>query len=232
MPFHFCNICNENVEFTNFLYRRYAKCPKCGSLERHRSMAIHIWPLLPVLHGKRVLHFAPEGCLKTILASIPCEYTGINFNPKTNSGDIRNMPYADDTFDLILANQILEHVDDDNRAISELHRVLKKEGTALLTVPLIHQYHQRVMRRTDGSFMDHIFDLPQMQTYAFSENPTPNECFKWHGQRDHLRIYGMADLKDKLMHAGFMVSISSPACFPLDFTQRLGVIDDVFILRK
>jgi SAM-dependent methyltransferase len=50
-------------------------------------------------------------------------------------GDITGMPFADETFSLVLATDILEHVDDDEAALAEVHRVLKPEGTTLITVP-------------------------------------------------------------------------------------------------
>jgi ubiquinone/menaquinone biosynthesis C-methylase UbiE len=50
-------------------------------------------------------------------------------------GDVTNMPFEDARFDLVLATDIIEHVDDDSRALSEIARVLKPGGTALITVP-------------------------------------------------------------------------------------------------
>lgn len=50
-------------------------------------------------------------------------------------GDILDMPYADGTFDVVLASEILEHVPADDRAISELVRILAPGGTLAVTVP-------------------------------------------------------------------------------------------------
>lgn len=50
-------------------------------------------------------------------------------------GDVCAMPFADESFALVLATDILEHVNDDARAIGEIHRVLKPGGTAVITVP-------------------------------------------------------------------------------------------------
>jgi len=50
-------------------------------------------------------------------------------------GDICALPCPDDTYDLILATDIIEHIDDDAQALAELHRVLRPGGTAILTVP-------------------------------------------------------------------------------------------------
>ena len=49
--------------------------------------------------------------------------------------DAKNIPYVDGTFDLIIATDIIEHIDDDKAALHEIRRLLKADGTAILTVP-------------------------------------------------------------------------------------------------
>jgi SAM-dependent methyltransferase len=50
-------------------------------------------------------------------------------------GDLCALPYADNQFDLVLATDVIEHLDDDGRAVAELIRVLKPGGHVLITVP-------------------------------------------------------------------------------------------------
>ena len=50
-------------------------------------------------------------------------------------GDVCAMPFADESFDLLLATDIIEHIDDDILALRELARVLRRGGRALITVP-------------------------------------------------------------------------------------------------
>lgn len=54
---------------------------------------------------------------------------------KVTLGDIGQLPFADATFDLVLATDVIEHVDDDAGALREIRRVLKATGSALITVP-------------------------------------------------------------------------------------------------
>lgn len=54
---------------------------------------------------------------------------------QVEQGDVCAMPFADATFDLVLATDIIEHVDDDAKALFEIARVLKPGGRALVTVP-------------------------------------------------------------------------------------------------
>lgn len=50
-------------------------------------------------------------------------------------GDVQAMPFDDEAFDLVLATDILEHVDDDKAAAREIARVLKPGGHVLISVP-------------------------------------------------------------------------------------------------
>ena len=50
-------------------------------------------------------------------------------------GDACSLPYADNRFDLVVATDVIEHVDQDGRALDEIRRVLKPGGYALVTVP-------------------------------------------------------------------------------------------------
>lgn len=54
---------------------------------------------------------------------------------KVTKGDICHLPFPDGSFDLVLATDIVEHVDDDTAALREIRRVLKSGGHALITVP-------------------------------------------------------------------------------------------------
>ncbi|MGC9003398.1 MAG: class I SAM-dependent methyltransferase [bacterium] len=50
-------------------------------------------------------------------------------------GQAENLPFKDNSFDLVLALDLLEHLPDDMKGLSEMHRVLKKGGSLLITVP-------------------------------------------------------------------------------------------------
>ena len=63
------------------------------------------------------------GMLKTAQKNIPEDKRFIY-----QKVDIRNIPYKDDTFDIVIANMVLHHIDDLEIALSEVYRVLKKHG--------------------------------------------------------------------------------------------------------
>ncbi|MDH5307584.1 MAG: class I SAM-dependent methyltransferase [Myxococcales bacterium] len=55
--------------------------------------------------------------------------------PDVARGDLRDLPFPEAHFDLVLATDVLEHIEEEATAISELHRVLRPGGTLLVTVP-------------------------------------------------------------------------------------------------
>jgi SAM-dependent methyltransferase len=194
----FCPICGSTFkEFGVFGFnpRKNAKCYSCGAVERHRLLWKYLKEKTNFFDNtkKRVLHFAPEkifydifSCKKTI-EYVPCDlfpefynYTG---NVKVAKIDIINISFSDNFFDIILCNHVLEHIPDDRLAMSELYRVLKKGGWAILQVPIDYS--------RDTTYEDFTITKPEDREKAF-------------GQNDHVRWYGK-DYKDRLKSVGFEV---------------------------
>jgi len=55
--------------------------------------------------------------------------------------DIQNLPYSDCSFDFVISDQILEHIENTEKAIAESFRVLKKDGMAIHTTCFINPVH-------------------------------------------------------------------------------------------
>lgn len=167
--------------------RPNATCPKCKALERHRFLAIVLRDLrLYIQTAERVLEYAPQPQMRKILRNFVGDgrYVGIDLmderflDAKT---DACNLPFADDSFDLMVQFHVLEHIPDDGAAIREMVRVLKPGGIALIQVPYRHS------QPTD-------------------EDPSapPEERIRRFGQIDHIRYYGQ-DFNDRLRDNGFTV---------------------------
>ncbi|HNP57636.1 MAG: class I SAM-dependent methyltransferase [Acidimicrobiia bacterium] len=93
-------------------------------------------------------------------------------------GDALHLPYGDDSFDVVLMSEILEHVPADSAAIAEMVRVLKPGGRAAVTVP---RY------------------WPEKVCWALSD-----EYHEVEG--GHVRIYRASELAEKLEEAGLRVT--------------------------
>ena len=157
--------------------------------------------------GMKILHFAPELIFYQRFSSIPdVDYYPVDLNPNAYKirqvVDITDIPFDDNTFDLIMATHVLEHIPDDKKAMSELYRVLKpNSGVALLTVPIFNR----------------------AITLENPEYNTPELRFKYYGQSDHVRAYGL-DYPDRLRVAKFSVEeITMGKFFSDDDLKKFGI---------
>lgn len=142
--FH-CPICSYVGPFAdvnNFAgLRKHAKCPKCSSLERHRLQYLVLMDLFENSDPSRMkmLHFAPEPFLRSVFSSRFRNYETADLFMKnvTHKADLQNLPFKDGSYDFIFASHVLEHIQDDRRAVREIRRVLKPGGIAILPVPVV-----------------------------------------------------------------------------------------------
>ena len=74
-------------------------------------------------------------------------------------GDVNNMDFEDGRFDSVVCLEVLEHLTTPHKAVSEIHRVLKKNGTLLLSVPFMVKAHGDYMRFTKNYLQEKIFNL-------------------------------------------------------------------------
>jgi SAM-dependent methyltransferase len=142
-----CTICGS-TERREAMGRAAALCPGCGSLERHRALARCCSELLG--RGGRCLEAGPATprVFGEFLAERGWDYTSVDrwrsgnpHDPRAVSFvdreiDLRDLsPFADDDFDLFLAQHVIEEIEDYERALDEIARVLRPGGTALLEIP-------------------------------------------------------------------------------------------------
>ncbi len=123
--------------------RKYALCPKCGSLERHRLQYLVVKIILKDMNVSKLkmLHFAPEKPLRGYFSKRFGRYETADINMKgvDHDVDLQDLPFDDSIYDFIFASHVLEHIPNDDKAIEEICRVLKPNGIAILPVPLISE---------------------------------------------------------------------------------------------
>jgi SAM-dependent methyltransferase len=208
-----CPVCGYHGVFIGVGHpnRRDARCPNCGSRERHRLL--HLWITEnggDKLAGKKVLHFAPEKALMRRMRGNALYETADLIQPGvTHKVDITGSDLPDAGYDMVIANHVLEHIDDDRKAMHELFRLLKPGGDAALSVPINATRH------------------------ATYENPaitSPSEREAHFSADDHKRYYGL-DFADRLNEAGFQVET-----FRVSFENEIkfGLLRDewMYIARK
>ena len=162
--------------------------PSTLSLERHRLLWLYLKNETNFFKAhKSVLHFAPEQCfLKRFRSLKNLDYTTTDLESPIADvkADICNLPFEDNSYDVILCNHVLEHIPDDTKAMQELYRVLKPDGMGIFQIPQ---------------------DLNRETTFEDNSITDKKERAKIFGQYDHVRIYGR-DYFDKLRSIGFKVN--------------------------
>jgi SAM-dependent methyltransferase len=183
---HKCNVCNKKLRTFIQLENKDLMCPFCGSLSRNRRL----WELLNYdasIEGN-LLHFSPSRSLyRNLKKKKSINYYSTDFENEFLADykfDITNINQDTEKFDTIVCYHILEHIIDDQKAMSELYRVLKPSGSIYIQTPF-----------KEGA------------TYEDDSIVSPKERLLHFGQDDHVRIYSVDSLKIRLINNGFNVSI-------------------------
>lgn len=212
----FCPTCRSEVgEFREHNRRPRARCPKCGSLERHRFLSYVIDRLAPlVASSSAVLDIAPQDGVQDQLQKLAGpRYVGLDIKTVRKvsvCGDIYHLPFPDAVFDVVVCYHVLEHIPDDRSAFRELARVLSARGMMIFQVP----YRSAKLTEDDP-------------------DATADERTRRFGQHDHVRFYG-TDLVERMTDAGLEVSQIVPATL-LDAhdLERLAITPEpVWLCRR
>ncbi|SDS69424.1 Methyltransferase domain-containing protein [Formosa sp. Hel1_31_208] len=209
----YCPVCDEQVIISPFLYEyyfgkffehgfvyspflfetlnlKYYKCDNCGASDRERLIALFIKKHIGNKDNSlKLLDLAPAKSLSKFISRLK------NINYRTadlfmdnvdDIVDIKDMHiYDNNSFDMFICSHVLEHIDDDLKAMSELHRILKKNGVGILLVPILLSIEKSV----------------ENEEYLESEHLR----WKYFGQDDHVRMYSKFDFTQRLKESGFHV---------------------------
>lgn len=217
---YYCPICEKG--YNRFLpgpekTRSNSKCPGCSSLERHRLLWLYLTSKLKISSSEiKLLNIAPDYATQAKLRTLTnVDYTSIDLESPLamQKEDLTKLSFKDNVFDAILCYHVLEHIKDDKKAISELFRVLKPNGWAILQTPI---------------------DVDREHTFEDFTITSLEERKKIFGQEDHVRIYG-GDYPLRLKKAGFFVKEDT---FVNNFSESeiikyaLDKIETIFICTK
>lgn len=174
--------------------RPHVKCPRCGSLERHRFLSLLLGVLAPELRDlDTVVEIGPSRQSTVLIDQLGARRRiGLDFGHDGREVDalacLTRLPLRDGSVDLLVCYHVLEHVADDAAAMHEIARVLSPRGIALLQVPI----RMGVLTEEDPA-------------------APPEERLRRFGQVDHVRWYG-DDFDARLSAAGLSsVRVTPPA---------------------
>jgi hypothetical protein len=195
LPKHYENKMRENgfpypiSQFETINEAAYS-CPKCQASDRDRFYALFFEPVFVRLNHALPFHFlevAPARALSGWIKSHPhivhrsCDL----YMPEADDkADLHNLPYRDGSFDFILCSHVLEHVDDPVKATSEMRRVLKPDGVAVIMAPIVRAI---------------------LDTYENPAAVTPEDRWKHFGQDDHVRLFSKFGFVDTIRRGGLDV---------------------------
>ncbi|SEW01854.1 Methyltransferase domain-containing protein [Luteibacter sp. 329MFSha] len=170
------------------------ECPRCGANDRLRHLLMYLDSrrFFERFAGARVLHFAPERALVSrIDAAGPSTYVLADIEPSSDRMvrvDMTRMQFGDGSFDVVIANHVLEHVHDLGAALHEVGRVLAPGGHAILQTPY--------SRRLSATFEDRGIDTDTARHVMY-------------GQEDHVRLFG-ANIVEEIARLSGLVATGRP----------------------
>lgn len=210
-PFYFDQYFENEFVYSPFLFEtlniKEYSCKQCGASDRDRLMALYLLDYFSK-EGEKIsaLDFAPAVALAEFLKQQNIIYRSADLymDNVDDKIDIRDMhPYEDNRFDLFICSHVLEHIDEDQKAMNELFRITKPGGVGLCMVPIMLSLEESV-------------EDPE---YLKSESLR----WKYFGQADHVRMYSKNDFSGRLKNAGFLVNEYGIEHFGKDVFERSGI---------
>jgi SAM-dependent methyltransferase len=191
---------------------------KSNDRERHLFMYFDKLNLWDIITNGKVLHFAPENHLADKIKNLnPPLYVKADLFPNSEEIekiDITKIPYEDKSFDIVICNHVLEHVPDYKKALSEIYRVLKPSGKAVLQTP----YSELLKEH----FEDENINTDELRDFFY-------------GQKDHVRIYSKQELLKDLQNTSFKLNvIKHSELFSISDSDYYGVnqLEDLLCIEK
>ena len=184
------------------------RCPICKSRPRHRQLAL-VLKNMPL--SGTLLHFAPEECVTALLKTKRIEYVSADLNaPNVDLKlNIEQTNLPGEQYDTIICSHVLDDVVNDRVALVELRRILKRDGTLIVMVP--------VVEGCPTTYEDETIISPEEREIHF-------------GYSDDVRLYG-ADFTQRLRDAGFAVQVH--VAFGKEAVRYgLTMGEKIFICRK
>jgi len=227
---YYCSVCNthlwhfdsiptwylKTLDNYGFIYSIFAletlnlfacSCPSCGASDRDRLYALYFkqkFEKMDTTKEYTFIDFAPCVVSKAIkkypfLVYWSSELVADNVDVKA---DLMESPYRDNSVDIFICSHILEHVEDDRKAMAELYRILKPGGWGIAMVPIL---------------------LTLSDIYEDTSIKSEADRWKHFGQGDHLRMYSKQGFVGRLEDAGFKVNQLAIDYFGTDVFEKHGI---------
>lgn len=166
-----CPICEKSVTFSSKeqWFRDHLFCSSCGSIPRERALMKVISDYYPYWRDLGIHESSPGGRGASIKLHQECKnYSASQYYPNHTPGqvhpqsgyrceNIEEMTFDDNSFDLFITQDVMEHIFDPKKAFKEIARILKPGGAHIFTAPLINKVKksERWASRSEGGEIVH-----------------------------------------------------------------------------
>lgn len=200
-------------------------CPHCGATDRDRLYALYLSSYFQTLtpdHTVKIVDFAPSvplsGFIRKLIARTPYSFSYVTADllrhDVDDNVDITDLNlYEDSSVDFFICSHVLEHVEDDKKALRELYRILRPGWRGILVVPIILT-------------IDEIDEDPSVTD--------PSERWRRFGQFDHVRVYSRQGFLSRVEQAGFTIHQLDSEHFGKATFRKHGITDQsvLYIVEK
>jgi SAM-dependent methyltransferase len=173
----FCPVCVQNVTFTatDDWFRDHYVCESCGSIPRERALMRVIESFYPAWQGLTIHETSPGGRgASTRLAKESTDYIPSHYFPDTAGGAFKSgfrcenleaLSFADNSIDLHISQDVLEHIFNPELAFKEIARTLRPGGAHICTVPIVNK-HKPSHRRASMNEKGQITHIAEQQYHG------------------------------------------------------------------
>jgi len=149
----YCPICEDKVLFssTSEWFRDNLFCNRCGSIPRERALMYVVKNFFPNYKSLIIHETSPVNRGASLKLKNECvSYSASQYDPELSHGQLkckhgfRNenlecMTFQDESFDLFVSQDVMEHIFNPEKAFKEIHRVLRPGGAHIFTVPMVNK---------------------------------------------------------------------------------------------
>ena len=166
----YCTCCNNYTSFTskNSWLRDFYLCDKCGSIPRERHLAYIIEQIFPDYSQIKIHESSPgsrgisEKLRKHCVNYLPSQYFSDNICDTVNgikNIDLQKQNFEDQVFDLVITQDVFEHIPQPKLAIREIQRTLKPGGYMISTIPLVNKFNPTEQRaRYNNNKIEYLYE--------------------------------------------------------------------------
>jgi SAM-dependent methyltransferase len=173
----YCPICEKNVYFIKRedWLRDYYFCLECRSIPRQRAMANALNLYYPDWRNLEIHESSPAGPCSDYIRANCSGYTQSHFFPDVAPGELKynircenleQLTFADNSFDIIITQDVFEHILNPDKGFKEINRVLKAGGAHIFTIPWYPQIKETVQR---AKFVDN--EIKYLEEPVYHGNP-------------------------------------------------------------